>query len=683
MADDQNIDVNINTVVDRESFDQLNGDLTDLQEKSINIPVDSTGMDDLKNNVGGADTEVNGLNNDLKGIDGSSAQEASNQVSTIGTSAEAATASVQDLTEIMKLISSAIAVGGVVMGINSIASSADDVNEKMNAMQINFNLDPSGLAVASDEINKLNTETGVAKSSIRDLDNGLGLAGVTSTTAANGVIKVAAQLSYLKTGSNDATEGIASMFTRSITSGKMADRAFASNGISLDQMAQRAGMTKDSMTALFATMSADERAQFLEKYAVDVNKADEANEGLKDSYDTLKDEAIQKLGAVGTAFGQMVLPILIPALNIAIGALSGLAGAINGLPDWAKTAGGVAILSIGLGIIGAVIWSTVIPAISAFVAGAIVGFTNMILPILGVNASVFTLEGAFASLAAVELVALAPALLVVAAILAIGAAIYFVGQYFGWWKDLPGMFDAIKAGVMRLWNAFINNAQVQGVIEWLKTAWQGVMDFLQPVFAALTSIWNNIFPPQDGGFDIVNSIIMLFGWLGTTIAGIVAFIQANWPLVSIALAPILAPLNLIISVLALLRGAWGTVISYMSSGASQINGYINSIRDAWNSFTSGFMSAYNTYVKPAVDALQSAASAANSAWNAINGGSSGGSAGGYAAGGSSAGGPPSTIQYPEQNNYEINFNGLVTEQSMIDYLLDLIGKGKDQDDMRT
>ena len=62
----------------------------------------------------------------------------------------------------------------------------------------------------------------------------------------------------------------------------MADRAFASNGISLDQMAERAGMTKDQMVDLFATMTPDERANFLQKYAVDADKAGEANEGLKE-----------------------------------------------------------------------------------------------------------------------------------------------------------------------------------------------------------------------------------------------------------------------------------------------------------------------------------------------------------------------------------------------------------------
>ena len=142
--------------------------------------------------------------------------------------------------------------------------------------------------------------------------------------------------------------------------------------------------------------------------------------------------------------------------------------------------------------------------------------------------------------------------------------------------------------------------------------------------------------------------------VGNAIATVVGFIQANWPLVSIALMPVLAPLYLIISILQLVRSNFGTVVSWFQSGASQISGFINGIRDAWNSFASGMMSAYNTYVKPVIDGLNTAAQAAQAAWDAING-TSGGTAGGYM---SAAGGDLSTIEYPEKNYYEINFNGL-------------------------
>ncbi|UTB32717.1 MAG: hypothetical protein NKF70_00055 [Methanobacterium sp. ERen5] len=686
MADDQNIDVNINTVVDRESLDQLKEDLSTLQDESIAPEVDTSGLDNLDESADGANEQVEELDESLDGVDGGGAQEAANDINQVGSSSSNAVSSVTDLTNVLGLIGGAIAVGGVVAGIDSIVSSAASVNDQMDAMRINFNLDPSGIAVASTDMNNLNSETGVAKGSIRGLDNAMGMAGVTNVKLADGVIQTAAQLSYLKTGSNDATESLSSMFTKSITSGKMAEKAYASNGVSLDQMAERAGMTKDEMVSLFESMTPDERASFLSQYAIDTDKAKEANEGLKESYDVLKDKFDQKIAGLGTAFGQMVLPFLIPAISIATGALTSLAGVITGLPDWAKTAIGAGILAVALLSIGVVLWTTVIPAASA----ALIGFLNMIPSLLGVaGAAVPTTAGmagvsaAFWSAAAAIWAAIAPLLPFIAAALAIAAVVYLVGQYFGWWKDIPTMIQAIQAGVMRLWDAFINSSQVQAVIEWLKAAWQGVLDFLQPVFDFITSLWNNIFPPQEGGFDIVQQIINLFGWLGSSIAMVVGWIQANWPLVSIALMPVLAPLYLIISVFNLLKSGFGTVVSYINNGASQINGFINSIRDAWNSFTSGFMSAYNTYVKPAVDALQGAAKAASDAWNSINNGgapSSGGpSAGGYAAGGADL----STIQYPEQNHYTININGLVTEQSQIDYLLDLIGKGDDQENMRT
>jgi len=708
MADDQNIDVNINTVVDRESLDQLNGDLSDLENNSISIPVDTSGVDDLKNDVGGANNEVGGLKDDLNSINGDGPAEAARGISQITTGSVEAASSVDDLTNVLSLISSAIAVGGVVIGINSIASSADSVNETLNAMQINFNLDPSGLTAATDSINTLNSETGVAKGSIRDLDNAMGMAGVSSVDTANGVIKVASQLSYLKTGSNDATETLANMFSKSITSGKMAEKAYASNGISLDQMAQRAGMTKDQMTELFATMTPDERANFLQKYAVDSGKAEEANEGLKESYDTLKDEATQKMGALGTAFGQTVLPILIPALNVAIWALGGFAGVINSLPDFAKTAIGVGILAGGLAIIGAVIMTTVIPAISS----AILGFGNLFVAQGTTLVSTGGLAGALSSsffafvayvtgtdlataaslgfTGALRAMLLAmvtnPIFLVAMAIIGLVIAIEKFGEYMGWWKDWGSMVDAFRAGIMRLWDAFINNAQVQVVIEWLKAAWQGVLDFLQPVFDVISQLWATIFPPQQGGFDIVLSIINLFGWLGASIASLIGFIQSMWPLVTVALGPVLVPLRAIISVLQLVYSNFGRVIAWFQSGAAQIRGFIDGLKAAWNSFASGVTSAYNTYIAPIISAMQNGVKTAQDVWNAItNGGASGGSAaGGYL---SAAGGGSSTelqkIDYPEKNHYDIHFNGLVTEQSMIDYLLKLIEKGNDQEDSRT
>ena len=705
MGDDQNIDINVNVPVDRDALDQLKSDLDDLESKSVDVPVDTAGLDDLSQKSEEAASDVDNLNGELDQTDGSGADEASNSVSQIGSSATISAGSVTDLTDVIGLIGSALAVGGVVAGIDSIASSAGNVNDTMEAMQINFHLDSSGVSAANTSITTLSNNTGLAKSDIRDMDNALGLVGVSSVQSANGLIKTAASISFLKTGSNDATSSITQMMTRSVTSGKMMDRTFATNGISLAQMAQRAGMTEDQMKTLFASMTPDQRTNFLTQYAVDSTKAQKANEDLKASFDAVKDRFVNKIGALGTSFGQMVLPILIPGITLVTTAISGITNVMNGLPDWAKTAGGVGILSAAFVIIGLVLLTTVVPAITS----AILSFTGFLITQGGVFASVTAMNGAlsssfFAFVAYVTGIDLAtvttmtftsalwamlaamltnPLFLLVVAIIAIVVAIEKLGVYMGWWKNWSTMIDAFKAGIMRLWAAFINNKGVQATIQWLKSAWQSLMAFLQPVFSAITSWWNNLFPPQDGSFDIVRSIINLFGSLGDRIGAVVSFVQANWPLIVSIVGFLLTPIRSIISVLQILYSYWGQIVGWFQSGASQIKGFINGLSSAWNSFASGVTSAYNTYIKPVIDAIQAGVSIAQAWWTSATSG--GTASGGYmtASGGVVSTGDLPTINYPSSNNYTINLNGLVTEQSQIDALMTLIQKGQDQDDMRT
>jgi hypothetical protein len=684
---EENIDININTVVSAENFEQLKDDLIELETKEWSVAVNSEGLDEFGNKVDDAGGKVDDLKDNLDDIDGGGAKEAANDVSQVGTESSTATESVSDLTNVLNLIGGALATGGIIAGLDAIAGSADSVNQQLNAMSINFNLDPAGMSAASAAINQLNADTGIAKGSIRNFVNGLGLMEVTSVEAATGVMRAAAQISYLKTGSNDAAEGIAQLFSRSISSGKLMERTFASNGISLENMAARAGMTKDEMIELFATMSTDERAAFLSQYAVDVEDAKAANEGLKDSYDSLRDKFDQKIGALGTAFGQMVLPILLPAIGLLVDAFQFLADVVNGLPDWAKIALGVGILTAAFALIGIVLMTSVIPAATA----AIIGFLNMIPGMLGVaGAAVPTTMGmagvsaAFWSAAAAVWAFISPLLPFIAIGLAVAGVIYLIGQYFGWWKDIPTMIQAIQAGVMRLWDAFVNNEHVQAIIEWLKAAWQGVLDFLQPLFAFITDMWNNIFPPQEGGFDVVQQIINLFGWLGDGIALVVGYVQANWPIVSTVLGIVLIPLRLIISVIQLIYSNWGRITSWFQVGANTIKGAINALLAPFVSFASGVMNAYNTYIAPVINWIADGINKLKEFLGLQSQAAGGAAAGGYSL--SAAGGlltERSEIVYPEKKEYHIYLNGLVTEQSMIDYLLELIQKGDDQEAMRS
>ena len=129
------------------------------------------------------------------------------------------------------------------------------------------------------------------------------------------------------------------------------------------------------------------------------------------------------------------------------------------------------------------------------------------------------LFGINTALAGINMVLLAQILLIVGAVLLVIAVIDQIGKTLGWWKDWRTMLDAIVAGLNRIWQAFINNPNVQGFIkdlQWIfgqlggaisEVAWQ-ILEFFG---------WEN-----DGSeFDIVRTIIDIFGALGDIMGKVV------------------------------------------------------------------------------------------------------------------------------------------------------------------
>lgn len=153
---------------------------------------------------------------------------------------------------------------------------------------------------------------------------------------------------------------------------------------------------------------------------------------------------------------------------------------------------------------------------------------------------------------------------VVAGLVALAVAVYEVGKYFGWWKDIPTMFEAMTAGIKRLWSAFINNPDVQGLIKGISDAFTWLCDVIKPV----TSAFSNVFPKSaTGEFDIVRAIIDAVGYSFNVLKGILlaitipaqAVIEVFTQIIEI-LSPVLIP------VLELM----GQVLIEMVSGLLQI-----------------------------------------------------------------------------------------------------------------
>ena len=111
-------------------------------------------------------------------------------------------------------------------------------------------------------------------------------------------------------------------------------------------------------------------------------------------------------------------------------------------------------------------------------------------------------------------VALAPiivtVLLIVGAIALLIVAIEEVGKAFGWWTDFGSMFDAIKDGIGRIWEAIMNSEPVQAII----TTFQNFFYTMESFFGSLWGILGGIFElffgvntEAEGTFDIVGAII--------------------------------------------------------------------------------------------------------------------------------------------------------------------------------
>ena len=221
------------------------------------------------------------------------------------------------------------------------------------------------------------------------------------------------------------------------------------------------------------------------------------------------------MAGLKTDFGAAILDAITPLIPI----VQGFLDVINGLPGPVKSVGFAALaLGAGIGIIAGPLMSVIglmetlgftVPTISGLfgvlggetaalagedlaLAAAEAGLTVEELGAAAAhatNGTALLAEGAaateastgFWAMAAGELAALWPILAIAAAVAAVIVIVEQIGEALGWWTDFSTMLDAIKAGVERLWNAFMNSPQVQGAIAAIQNAVQQLWNFIKTI----------------------------------------------------------------------------------------------------------------------------------------------------------------------------------------------------------
>ena len=291
------------------------------------------------------------------------------------------------------------------------------------------------------------------------------------------------------------------------------------------------------------------------------------------------------MASLKTDFGAAIMDALQPLIPV----VQGFLNVINNVPGPVKSVGFAAIaLGAGIGIIAGPLMSVIglmemlgisLPTIGGLMgvlggetamltgeeialAAAQAGLTAeevMAAAAHSGNMAALTAEGAaatgasggFWAMAAAELAALWPILAIAAAVAAVIVVIEQIGESLGWWTDFSTMLDAIKDGVMRLWDAFVNSPQVQGTLAAIQGAFQALWGALQPIFQWLTDAWNNLFKSEgagSGGPDVVGQLINLFGQLGSIAGDVVNTVVRFGQEVFTALSPIIGLVSNIINV---------------------------------------------------------------------------------------------------------------------------------------
>ena len=356
----------------------------------------------------------------------------------------------------------------------------------------------------TDAVSELSRTTGRAGSEIRESFIKATARGITDMDSFKSMMEGAgAQATLFGTDIQSMADKFSNMAMRST----LMERSLASTGITMEELAEAMGMagaTADEVKDKWQELDTNQRAAILGQ-AASMNEGKTANEEYKKSWAGLQAQLDIARGRIERLAGEVLLPVLIPALEVAARVLQWLGDVVEGLIN---------------GPLGGLI--SVIGAVAA-------GFALAVPAFIAVKGAM-TLLTATAIPAATALWAMvAPLLPFIALGAALAYVIYEMGKAFGWWTDVSSMLDAVWAGVQRLWSAFINHPDVQGFIKGVSDAWKAMQPFLNTVIDLVLKFFK---VDNKSSFDLVRTLINAIGaaWRATTapIRLVISLIQKVW-----------------------------------------------------------------------------------------------------------------------------------------------------------
>lgn len=545
------------------------------------------------------------------------------------------------------------ALGGIagVVGVEQMVSTADSINTSWNRLNLTF----GDTGVSLDEL-KLKTgqvadATGMSGGEIRGYFNSMGIAGITNTDLLASSFESLAGKSY-QTG--ESIQGMESKVQKMVMTGNASDKMLTSLGITTEDLGAAMGVSGEEAKEAFEQLDQEGRLQAI---TTAMGDGTEANEMYKNSYEGLKNQAMTAMSGLMGAIGQGILPVINPLIQSATGFVKGFTDAFKGLPGPVQgvigsiggfLAVGTAVIGV-LGVVGQV-GSGVVSGLKSMKSGydtvkGAMGTAKTMMDALRNSESIT--EGVRAALAiATGAEATAEGAGATAKTAAIGPTTGLAIAENSLLLPLLLIVGAIVAVIAVMWYLYNTNETVRNGINWLVSQIQAFIAMLIPVAQGIMNFVTTA----------VSNMGKLPGLIWNIFLRVVSFV-GQWASSMISRG-ISAAQNFVNQVSGIFGGIVGRITSALSG---VVNAITKPFQDAWN------------YVKPYVDKIKEGLDFINP-FSGFGGFEGYGSFEGYSGVNDTLNNSISSIASNSSNNSMIvnnNFNGLV-EESAADYIVNAV-----------
>lgn len=195
----------------------------------------------------------------------------------------------------------------------------------------------------SSVMDQMEQDTGRNKFEAQDAILSLGKAGLTSKDQVVGAFDAIAGAA---SGTNTPIENVENSFSRMVATGKFQSRSMLQLGINSQDVMNATHMSVEQLTAAFKTATPAQRAMWLEEI-MNSKYGTQANDLFKESWGGVKDQAKGAFEQFEAGVGSIVLPVLIPALRDASGAMTKIGEAGKSIPGPIKEGAGAFLLFAG------------------------------------------------------------------------------------------------------------------------------------------------------------------------------------------------------------------------------------------------------------------------------------------------------------------------------------------------